>query len=93
MKRVRFFISGKVHGVCYRFCSAKKAKELGVKGFVKNLPDGRVELVVEGENNKVKDFITFCKNNPGHSKVESLELGREEEVKIFLFKDFKIEYG
>jgi len=46
---VRIYVSGRVQGVFYRSNTRKKALELGLKGWVRNLPDGRVEAVVEGE--------------------------------------------
>jgi len=56
MKKVRFhlFISGRVQGVFFRDITKKKAQELAINGWVKNLPDGRVELVFEAEEDKAK---------------------------------------
>ena len=92
MKQISFFVSGVVQGVFYRHYSAKKAKALGLRGFVKNTSEGRVEVVVEGEENKVNEFISFCKNNPGYSKVENIEIKEEREWKTPCFSDFEIRY-
>jgi acylphosphatase len=90
MKSVHFFVSGRVQGVCYRHYAAKKAKELGLKGFVKNTPDERVELRVEGEEAKLNAFLIFCKNNPGYSSVEEIEIEEERKIKKSSFKSFEI---
>lgn len=86
MKRVHVFISGKVHGVCFRSAVADNAMELGIKGFVKNVIDGRVEAVFEGEEDKVNKLIEFCKKGPQGArveKVESLEEKYEGKIKGF----------
>ena len=92
MKRIRFFVSGKVQGICYRYYSANKAQELGLKGFVRNIPNGKVEVVVEGPEEQVEVFMNYCKNNPGYSRVERIEVMEEKEVEKPLFSDFKIKY-
>ena len=92
MKQVHFFVSGEVHGVCYRYDSTKKAKELGLKGFVRNVPGGRVEVLAEGEESRINEFMTFCRNNPGYAKVENLEIKEEKEIKSSAFKNFEIRY-
>ena len=54
MKRIHLIIHGKVQGVFYRDNTQKKASELGLKGYVKNLSDETVEIVAEGSENKVE---------------------------------------
>jgi len=90
MKSVHFFVSGRVQGVCFRHYAVKKAKELGLKGFVKNIHGGRTELRVEGEDTKVDVFLLFCKNNPGYSHVEKIEVEEEREMKKTSFNEFEI---
>ena len=90
MKRVHFVVSGRVQGVCYRHYSAKKAKELGLSGFVRNLGDGSVEVVAEGEDKKVDAFLSFCKNNPSHSEVERVEIKEEKKIKESVLKNFDL---
>ena len=51
-----------------------EAKRLGVKGWIRNLPDRRVEAVFEGEEEKVKKLITFSKRGPSGAKVENVEV-------------------
>jgi len=79
-----------VQGVFYRHNAAKKAKQLGLRGFVRNLPDSRVEVLVEGDKNKVYELLYFCKDNPGYSKVKGVELKEEKEIKEAGFIDFEI---
>lgn len=57
VKRVRAFYSGRVQGVSFRFTAEAVARDLGVVGWVKNLRDGRVEIVAEGEEPTLKDFL------------------------------------
>jgi len=92
MRRVRFFVSGSVQGVCYRYYAARKARELGLKGFIRNIPNGKVEVLVEGEEEKVKEFMAFCKNNPGYSRVKSLDIIEEKESAGSDFDSFEIRY-
>ena len=75
MKRVKVIISGKVQGVFYRAHTKKKADELGIKGWVRNLADGKVEAVFTGENDKVEEMVKWCwQGSPGS------EVGKVEEV-------------
>lgn len=67
---LRIFVSGKVQGVYYRASTAKKAKELGLKGWVKNMPDGRVELVAEGSAEALAELQRWCWQGPALAKVE-----------------------
>ena len=58
--RAHVFVSGIVQGVGYRFTTAKQAKQLGVSGWVRNLPDDRVEGVFEGTKAAVEEMIRWC---------------------------------
>lgn len=83
-------VSGNVQGVCYRHYVAKKAKELGIRGFVRNLADGHVEIEAEGEDKRVEAFFVFCKNNPGYSAVKDAEIKEEKEITKPFFHGFEI---
>jgi acylphosphatase len=67
------FISGKVQGVGYRFHLYQKANDLGLEGWCRNLPDGRVEALVRGEAEQIKEIIDWCHQGPPRSKVEKVE--------------------
>ncbi len=90
MKRVRVFISGKVQGVYFRAYTQEEAKKLGVKGWVKNLPDGRVEAVFEGEDEAVEKMIKWCYKGSPLSKVDKVEV--IEESYQGEFQNFSIRY-
>jgi acylphosphatase len=70
--RVRVFVSGLVQGVGYRYSTAKQAKYLGLGGWVRNLPDGRVEAVFEGDKKVVERAIEWCSRGPIGASVSEL---------------------
>jgi len=72
--RAHIFISGKVQGVFFRATTRDKANELGVKGWVRNLRDGRVEAVFEGDEDAVKKLIEWCHVGPPSARVEKVEV-------------------
>ena len=89
-KCVNIIVSGIVQGVFFRAAALRKAKHIGVTGWVKNLPDGRVELMVEGEEILVNQMIVWCKKGPMGAKVENVDI----EVLPYLgeLSNFKIRY-
>ena len=88
MRRVRVKIFGRVQGVGFRFFIYRNAKNLGLKGWVRNLADGTVEVVFEGEDKKIKEILELCKKGPPLARVERIEV-REEKFKNE-FQDFEI---
>jgi acylphosphatase len=90
MARVRahVWISGRVQGVFFRAHTKELADELGLTGWVRNLPDGRVEAVFEGEEEAVKRAIEWCKRGPPLASVEKVEVRYEQPTGEF--KDFRI---
>ncbi len=88
--RVHVWVSGIVQGVFFRANTKDLALKLGVNGWVRNLPDGRVEAVFEGEEEKVKEMIEFCKKGPPGSRVDEIDV-KEEEYKGE-FNSFEIRY-
>ena len=76
--RVNIIVSGKVQGVYFREKTRKKSEELGVFGWVRNLSDGRVEAVFEGEKDKVKEMVEWARKGPFWAKVNGLEASWEE---------------
>jgi acylphosphatase len=89
--RAHVFVSGMVQGVFFRSETQYEAKKRGVKGWVRNLPDGRVEAVFEGEEEKVNELINFCKHGPPGARVTSVDVMWENYTGEF--KDFEIRYG
>lgn len=76
--RAHIFISGIVQGVFFRASTADKARELNLTGWVKNLPDGRVEAVIEGPKNKIEKVIEWMREGPKFAKVDKVEVTWEE---------------
>ena len=74
MKRVRIMVSGRVHGVCFRAYTCDRAGVLNVKGYVRNLPDGRVEILAEGEDSAVDQLILWAGRGPSYANVTGTEI-------------------
>ena len=89
MRAVQLIVSGKVQGVFFRDSTRRKAIELGLVGYAKNLADGTVEISAQGDEEKINELIEFIKNNPGHSKVKEVKIkGKElEKFNGFGIKD------
>jgi acylphosphatase len=81
---------GRVQGVFYRASAKKVADKIGICGWVKNLPDGSVELLVEGEKEKVEKMIDWCKKGPFLAKVNRIEVDWQDYVGDL--KNFQILY-
>lgn len=90
MKRVNIKLSGKVQGVFFRDFARKEAEKRGITGFVKNLQDGTVEIVAEGEEDKLSIFIRECKRGPLLAFVKKAEI--TEGKSTGEYEDFKITY-
>lgn len=78
MKRAHVRVYGKVQGVWFRANTKKKAEELGVNGWVRNMPDGSVEAVFEGDEQAVEKLIEWCHSGPEMARVEKVEVEYEE---------------
>ena len=76
--RAHVFVSGTVQGVYYRANTRDRARNLGVDGWVKNLPDGRVEAVFEGEEEAVASMIEWCHEGSPAARVEDVEVEYED---------------
>jgi acylphosphatase len=81
--RVHLFISGLVQGVFFRANTQTKAEELGVSGWVKNLADGRVEVVAEGEMKKLEELVAWSRQGPSGARIDTVEVGWEEATGEF----------
>ena len=79
-KRARVFVSGRVQGVCYRDSARRQARALGLAGWVKNLDDGRVELVAEGPQPDVDALIAWCRSGPPVARVTGVEVQWEPDI-------------
>ncbi len=72
--RAHIWVSGRVQGVFFRANTKDKAGELGVTGWVRNLPDSRVEAIFEGEKEKVEKMVDWTREGPAVAKVERFDL-------------------
>ena len=83
LKRVSIKILGDVQGVLFRTYTVQIAQSLGLVGWVRNNPDGSVEIVVEGEEEKLENLISWAKKGPPFAKVEKAQFDWEEATGEF----------
>jgi acylphosphatase len=83
------FISGRVQGVGFRAFIRREAAVLNIKGWAKNLVDGRVETIIQGDKKKVSQMIAKLREGPSYAKVENLNINDEKPTD---FSDFKIKF-
>lgn len=69
-KRLVIVVSGRVQGVWFRISTRKNAIRLGLRGWVRNLPDGRVEAVLEGEEHPLLQMLDWCRIGPPGARVD-----------------------
>ena len=83
-KSVRLYIDGTVQGIFFRKFIKENAERYNVKGFVRNLEGGKIEVFLEGDANSVNKMIELCKKGPKHSQIRNVEMRAER------FQDFKV---
>ncbi len=76
-KRIRALVKGKVQGVFYREFTRREAETLGVSGFVRNMKDGSVEIVAEGEEKKLKEFERKFRKGPLMAFITDVDVKEE----------------
>jgi len=74
MRKVKILVSGRVQGVYFRLFTQNKAKHFTIKGSVKNLPDGRVEIIAEAGSMAIEKFIKWCHKGPITARVDHVEI-------------------
>jgi acylphosphatase len=90
MKRLHLIISGRVQGVFFRHNTNKIANKLGLTGFVRNLGNGCVEIIAEGNEEKLKELIAFCRKGPENSSIDDVKIQYEEAKNEF--NTFSVKY-
>lgn len=91
MKRAHVFIEGRVQGVGFRHFAKVNAEEIGILGWVKNLPDGRVEAILEGPIDHLREMVDLLEDGPGSGRVDDLDVevteatGEFEEFEVLYF--------
>ncbi|MEM2726750.1 MAG: acylphosphatase [Archaeoglobaceae archaeon] len=86
MKAVEIYVSGVVQGVGFRYFTMRVARELGIKGFVKNLPDGRVYIYAVGEESSLEKFISNVHHGPPLAVVRDVEVKNAEIKELEKFE-------
>ncbi len=84
------FVSGRVQGVFFRMFTLREAQALGLKGRVRNLPDGRVEVHAEGERDKLEKLVEKLRQGPPGAVVENVQVDWDEYQHEY--DDFQIDY-
>ncbi|MEO1257963.1 MAG: acylphosphatase [Bacteroidota bacterium] len=87
IKHYKIKVTGRVQGVWYRGSTQHKARELGIRGIVKNEPDGSVYIEAEGEEAVVAQLITWCQKGPELARVKNVEA---KEGDVCDYRNFEI---
>ena len=90
MERVSVRVFGDVHYVGFRFSTIEVARDLGLTGWVKNEPGGSVQIVVEGEKEKLENLVTWAKKGPTLARVEKIDVRWEKATGEF--SSFDVSY-
>ncbi|NOR77919.1 MAG: acylphosphatase [Methanophagales archaeon] len=81
--RAHVFVKGKVQGVLFRYTTRDEANIRGVKGWVRNMSDGRLEAVFEGDKEKVDEMVEYCHYGPPAAKVSSVKVIKGEYTGVY----------
>lgn len=73
-QRKHLLISGLVQGVGYRMHTVRQAQHYQLNGWVRNLPDGRVEVIAEGDETQLNGFINWCSQGPHYAEVTNIDI-------------------
>jgi acylphosphatase len=74
LARVHLLVSGVVQGVAFRYYTVDEARRLGVRGWVRNRPDGRVEAEAEGERGQLEALVRWCRRGPPAARVDDVQV-------------------
>ena len=83
IEKIKICIFGKVQGVFFRAFIKEKADFLRIKGYSRNISNGSVEVVAQGNNENLKKFINFLKKGPKSAKIEKIKVSHETNKKIY----------
>jgi acylphosphatase len=89
-KRLHIFVTGRVQGVFFRQATRVIAIENNVTGWIKNLNDGRVEILIEGEEKSMDSVVEWCSLGPANSRVDDIQIFEEKFVDEY--ENFEVRY-
>jgi acylphosphatase len=76
--RMRILIDGRLQGINFRYNTQRKARHLGLGGFVRTLSDGRIEIEVQGLEEKVSQLLAWCQEEPQSSHIRTIMYRHDE---------------
>jgi len=88
--QIHLYVSGKVQGVGFRYATLRTAKSAHIVGWVRNTPDGRVEIHAQGESQIIDPFLAWCHRGPALSKVDQVTVESYSSIKEISFNTFEI---
>ncbi|MGR8935867.1 MAG: acylphosphatase [Gammaproteobacteria bacterium] len=80
---LRILVEGRVQGVFYRASAQREAYRLGINGYARNLPDGRVEIFAQGQNAALQTFIAWCRQGPSQAHVTDVTATPHDTADVF----------
>ncbi len=86
MQTYKLRVKGRVQGVFYRYWVKRNASSMGVAGYAKNLPDGDVEVLLQGGEEEVKELIRLCWKGPPLARVDSVTVFKVDSPRMTGFK-------
>ena len=90
LEQIHIFVSGRVQGVGFRYSTQRKARQLGLTGWVRNTPDGRVEIRAEGPIDVVENFLQWCGEGPPGAAVTGVETIERTGAPVLSIQGFEI---
>ncbi|MCM2130659.1 acylphosphatase [Larsenimonas rhizosphaerae] len=88
MYRQKAVVSGHVQGVGFRYATREKARELRLGGYARNLEDGRVDVLAEGDRSAVQALIAWLDKGPPHARVAHVEVAAMEQAETSIHNEF-----
>ncbi len=87
LQTISIIVKGKVQGVFFRQSTSEKARELGITGTVRNLPDGSVAIIATAEKSQLDKLVDWCKQGPSRAVVTGIATAKED---LQQFKEFRV---
>ncbi len=82
MRQFRAIVSGRVQGVCFRAETVSAGRRLGLRGYARNLADGRVEVIAAGEERALDSLLRFLRHGPSLAQVEGVEIDWDDATDL-----------